>query len=177
MSAKAIFYDPQRKRWRRLRRGFDTLAVLLTIVLITFIYSLFRGADLGTLKLDEVKRPIHALKEKEQKHAKKPAVAHRKSKRPASQVVLNSGEGIRAAFYVVWDAGSFASLREYLPQIDILYPEWLHVTTNDGDIKSVTQLNKLFNIVQNSRIQTVDDKVMPLIRFEKADTEVLPLIN
>ena len=53
MSAKAIFYDPQRKRWRRLRRVFDTIAVLLTIVLITFIYSLFRGADLGTLKLDE----------------------------------------------------------------------------------------------------------------------------
>ena len=113
MSAKAIFYDPQRKRWRRLRRVFDAIAVLLTIVLFTFIYSSFRGADLGTLKLDEVKRPIHALKEKEQQHTKKPTVAHRKIKRPASQVVLNSGEGIRAAFYVVWDAGSFASLREY----------------------------------------------------------------
>src|SRR4051795_6934844 len=164
MSSKAIFYDPQRKRWRRLRRAFDALAVVLTIVLITFIYSLFRGADLGMLKLDEVKRPIHALKEKEQKHAKKPAVAHRKSKKPASQVVLNKDEGIRAAFYVVWDAGSFASLREYLPQIDILYPEWLHVTTNDGRIQSVTQLNKLFDVIQGGKVQTVDDKVMPLMR-------------
>jgi peptidoglycan-N-acetylglucosamine deacetylase len=177
MSANAIFYDPQRKRWRRLRRIFDALAVVLTIVLITFVYSLFRGADLRTLSLPEQKRPIHALKEKEQRHTKKPAIAHRKSKKPASQVVLNSGEGIRAAFYVTWDAGSFASLREYFPQLDILYPEWLHVTTGDGRIQAVTQLNKLFDVIQNGQVQIVDDKVMPLLRFEKAETEVLPLIN
>ena len=37
---------------------------------------------------------------------------------------LNTGqEGIRAAFYVNWDAGSYSSLKEYFHQIDILYPE------------------------------------------------------
>jgi cellulose synthase/poly-beta-1,6-N-acetylglucosamine synthase-like glycosyltransferase/spore germination protein YaaH/peptidoglycan/xylan/chitin deacetylase (PgdA/CDA1 family) len=177
MSAKAIFYDPHRKRWRRLRRVMDAFAVVLTVVLITFIYSLLKGADLRTLTLPEQRRPIHALKEKELRHTKKPVIARRKTKKPASQVILNTGEGIRAAFYVTWDAGSFASLREYFPQIDILYPEWLHVTTNDGHIQGVTQLNKLFDVIQSGKVQVVDDKVMPLMRFEKAETEVLPLIN
>ncbi len=177
MTAKAIFYDPQRKRWRRLRRVFDAVAVILTVVLVTFLYTFLKGADLNPLSLPDQKRPIHALKEKELRHAKKPAVAHRKTKKPASQVVFNTDEGIRAAFYVTWDAGSFASLKEYLQQIDILYPEWLHVTTNDGRIQSVTQLNKLFDVIQNGRVQAIDDKVMPLIRFEKTETEVLPLIN
>ncbi len=41
-------------------------------------------------------------------------------------MVLNADEGIRGAFYVQWDAASFASLKEYYPQIDLLFPEWLH---------------------------------------------------
>ena len=32
-------------------------------------------------------------------------------------------------------------------------------------------------MIQNGKVQTVDDKVMPLMRFEKAETEVLPLVN
>ena len=178
MTAKPIFYDPQRKRWRRLRRAFDALAVIFSIVIVSFIYSMLRGADLSqALKLPDQKRPIHALKEPERRHPKKPTTAHRKTKKPASQVVLNTGEGIRAAFYVTWDAGSFASLREYLPQIDILYPEWLHVTTNDGKLRGVTELNEFFDVVQNGKVQPVDEKVMPLMRAEKAETEVLPLVN
>ena len=50
-------------------------------------------------------------------------------------VKLNADEGIRAGFYVPWDAASFASLREYARQIDLLYPEWLHVLTPDGRLK------------------------------------------
>jgi peptidoglycan-N-acetylglucosamine deacetylase len=178
MASKPVFYDPQRKRWRRLRRLFDALAVGLTLVLIFFVYSVLKGASLPSLLLPEQKRSYHALKEKEQRHNKAPKpISRRKSKKPASQVVLNTGEGIRAAYYVTWDAGSYASLREYLPQIDLLYPEWLHVVTQDGRLQSVTQLNKLFDVFQGGRIQSVDDKVMPLMRFEKADTEVLPLVN
>jgi cellulose synthase/poly-beta-1,6-N-acetylglucosamine synthase-like glycosyltransferase/spore germination protein YaaH/peptidoglycan/xylan/chitin deacetylase (PgdA/CDA1 family) len=174
---QAIFYDPHRKRWRRLRRVLDASAVLLTLILITFVYSLLKGADLRTLTLPEQKRNIHAWKQREQRHAKIPRYRRRKTTKPPSQVVLNTGEGIRAAFYVTWDAGSLASLREYVHQIDLLYPEWLHVITNDGHIKGVTDLNQLFDVIQNGKVQPVDNKVMPLMRFEKADTEVLPLIN
>ncbi|HVZ15906.1 MAG TPA: polysaccharide deacetylase family protein, partial [Terriglobales bacterium] len=177
MTAKPIFYDPQRRRWRRLRRAFDALAVLLTVLFVFFVYSVLKGSSLPNLLLPEQKKTYHALKEKEQRHTKVRSVGRRKTKKPASQVVLNADEGIRAAYYVTWDAGSLASLRQYVHQIDLLYPEWLHVVSPDGRLQSVTQLNTLFDVVQNGKVQTVDDKVMPLIRFEKADTEVLPLVN
>ena len=102
---------------------------------------------------------------------------HRKTSVPASQVVLNSDEGIRGAFYVTWDAASFSSLREYVHQIDLLFPEWLHVLTPDGRLQGVTQANKLFDVIQNGRVRTVDNRVMPYLKQEKAQMEVLPLVN
>ena len=39
---------------------------------------------------------------------------------------------LRAAFYVNWDPTSFTALREHHKEIDLLIPEWLHMTTPDG---------------------------------------------
>ena len=177
MSAQAIFLDPQRKRWKRLRRIFDAVAVTLSLVLVFFGYSVLKQTSLPELKLDEQKHSYRPLKDKERHHAKARSTGRRKTKRPASQVPFNTGEGIRAAFYVTWDAGSFASLKEYVHQIDLLYPEWLHVTKNDGRIEGVTDLNKLFDVVANGKVEPFDGRVMQLIRDEKAETEVLPLVN
>ncbi|HXZ80748.1 MAG TPA: glycosyltransferase [Terriglobales bacterium] len=175
--SKPIFYDPQRKRWRRLRRVIDVAVLGLTLLAVFFVVTVLRGAKLPDLLLPEQKRLYHALKEKERRHTKVLPASRRKSKTPPSQVVLNNGDGIRAAYYVTWDAGSFASLKEYVHQIDLLYPEWIHAITPDGRIQSITQENKLFDIVQDSTIKPVDDKVMPLLKFEKAETEVLPMVN
>jgi len=177
MSAKPVFYDPLRKRWRRLRRLFDVLAVCLTVLFVFFVYSVLKGSSLPNLLLPEQKKTYKALKERELRHTKVKSVGRRKTHKPASQVELNADEGIRAAYYVMWDAGSFASLRQYVHQIDLLYPEWLHVISPDGRLQGVTELNTLFDVIQNGKVQPVDSKVMPLIRFEKADTEVLPLVN
>jgi peptidoglycan-N-acetylglucosamine deacetylase len=177
MSAKPVFLDPQRKRWRHLRRIFDALAIALTLIFVFFVYSVLKEEKLPELGFGGQKRSYHPYKEKELHHAKARPHARRQSAKPASQVPLNSGEGIRAAFYVMWDAGSFASLREYVHQLDLLYPEWLHVTTNDGRLRAVTDLNQFFDVIQNGKVQSVDQKVMPLIQTERADTDVLPLVN
>ena len=77
-------------------------------------------------------------KKKIRERQKKLAIrSHRKSKLPASEVKLNQEEGIRAAFYVPWDAASFSSLRDFSRQIDLLYPDWLHVLTPDGRLQGV----------------------------------------
>jgi len=127
--------------------------------------------------MPEQKRNWHTLKQKE--HRKKPTTkgAHRKTKAPPSQVELNADEGIRAAYYVTWDAASFVSLQEYYPQIDILFPEWLHVLSPDGTLQGADSLNRLFPAVQNGVVRPVDDKVMPFLKLEKANVDVFPLIN
>ncbi len=142
--AQPVFYDPRQARWKRIRRFFDALGVSATLLVIFFVYTALRSEPLPELLLPLQKHPYHAFKEREKEKAKeKRRLAtlrgHRKSKSAPSQVKLNSVEGIRAGFYVPWDAASFSSLREYARQIDLLYPEWLHVLTPDGHLQGVDE--------------------------------------
>ena len=178
-----VFYDPQRGRWKRLRWLFDVTAVLVSALLIFFVYTALRDEPLPELFFFPQKRPLKALKETEKEKAKERAKkaaarSHRKTKLAASQVKLNQEEGIRAAFYVPWDAGSFSSLRSSAHQIDILYPDWLHVFTPDGRLQGVDdQTNKNFDVVQGENVLPVDDRVMPFLKAEAPNAEVFPMVN
>jgi peptidoglycan-N-acetylglucosamine deacetylase len=181
---KPVFYDPRQSRWRRLRRLFDVLGVAITLLVIFFVYTAIRDEQLPSLFLPAQKKPYHALKEKErekEKERRRQAAqrSHRRTKKPPSQVTLNSDEGIRAAFYVQWDAASFSSLREYAHQIDLLYPEWLHVLGADGNVQGLDQQTyKYFNVVQpDGKVRSVDDEVMPFLKSEETGMEVFPLVN
>lgn len=173
---KPVFFDPQRKRWKLIRRFIDIAGFTLTILFIFFIVTILRGTNIPKVFFADQKKPYHALKQKEVRHATRRGV-HRKTKTHASQVVLNKDEGIRSAFYVTWDAASFSSLKEYVHQIDLLYPEWLHVLTPDGHLQAVTQANTLFDVIKDGRPQVIDDKLMPFLKQENAETDVLPLVN
>ena len=181
--AKPVFYDPEQSRWRWLRLLFDVLGVSITLLVLFFVYIAIRDEQLPGLFLPEQKRPYHALKEKErEKEKEKKKLANlrsrRKTKKPPSQVTLNADEGIRAAFYVQWDAASFSSLREYAHQIDMLYPEWLHVLGPEGNVQGLDQQTyHYFNVVQDGKVRTVDDEVMPFLKSEETGMEVFPLVN
>ena len=174
---KPIFFDPEGKRWRRLRLILDTSVILVTALIVLFVVTVFLGSAVPGVSLPEVKKPYHALKDNLKRKPARGSNQHRPTKQPA-QVTLNSLEGIRGAFYVQWDAASFASLKEYYPQIDLLFPEWLHVLTADGRLQSVTETNTLFDTLdEKGKPRQVDDKVMPFLKSEKAQTDVLPLVN
>jgi cellulose synthase/poly-beta-1,6-N-acetylglucosamine synthase-like glycosyltransferase/spore germination protein YaaH/peptidoglycan/xylan/chitin deacetylase (PgdA/CDA1 family) len=176
--SKQIFFDPNRKRWRRLRLIIDCSVILITLLLVLFVLSVIRGSSVPAVALPMVKRPYHALKPDQKRKPPRRINTHRKTKEPASEVVLNSDEGIRGAFYVQWDAASFASLKENYPQIDLLFPEWMHVLTADGRLQGVTEFNTLFDVIDpTGKPQTVDEKVMSFLKGEKAATEVFPLVN
>ncbi|MGD0567581.1 MAG: glycosyltransferase [Candidatus Sulfotelmatobacter sp.] len=181
--AEPVFYDPQRARWKRLRRLVDALVALLSALIIFFVYTTLRDERLPELLFSPQKRAFKALKENEKEKArerlkKQANRSHRKTKLPASEVKLNQEEGIRAAFYVPWDAASFSSLRDFSRQIDLLYPDWLHVLTPDGRLQGVDdQTNKFFDVVQNDRARSVDDRVMPFLKSENINMEVFPMIN
>src|SRR5579871_3224007 len=170
--AEPVFYDPRRARWKRLRRMFDIAGILVSTLVIFFVFSALRDEPLPGLLFYPQRRNFKALKESERDKArdrlkKAAARSHRKSKLAASQVTLNQSEGIRAAFYVPWDAASFSSLRGFAHQIDLLYPDWLHVLTADGHIQGVDdQTNKYFDVIHDNTVLPVDDRVMPLLKAE-----------
>ncbi len=180
-----VFFDPRQARWKRLRRLLDAIGVATTLIIGFFVYTALRAEPLPDLLLPLQKRPYHALKENEKEKAKEHrrlALAarrsHRRSRGAPSLVKLNAEEGIRAAFYVTWDAASFSSLREYARQIDLLFPEWLHMITPDGHLQGVdAQTNKFFNIMQGPVVHSVDEKVMPFLKSEDTGMEVFPLVN
>jgi peptidoglycan-N-acetylglucosamine deacetylase len=181
--AEPVFYDPQRARWKRLRRLVDALVLALTALVIFFVYTTLRDERLPELLFSPQKRAFKALKENEKERARErqkklASRSHRRSKVPASEVKLNQEEGIRAAFYVPWDAASFSSLRDFSRQIDLLYPDWLHVLTPDGRLQAVDdQTNKFFDVVQNNHARSVDDRVMPFVKTEDPAMEVFPMVN
>ncbi len=177
-----VFYDPRRARWRRLRRLFDVAAVAISLLVIFFVYTALRDEPLPELLFSPQKRAFKPVKETDKEHRERlkkiAARSHRKSKLAPSQVKLNADEGIRAAFYVPWDAAAFSSLRDYARQIDILYPDWLHVLTTDGRIQGVDdQTNNFFDVVQGNTVRPVDDRVMKFLNAEDTNMEVFPMVN
>src|SRR3984893_5526697 len=182
--AQPVFYDPRRARWKRIRLAFDVIGVSLTLLVIFFAYTALRNEPLPELLLAPQKKPYRALKEKEREKAKdrrKLAAllrGHRRSKAAPSQVTLDREEGIRAAFYVPYDAASFSSLREYARQIDLLFPDWLHVISPDGRLQGIDeQTNKFFDLMQDPAVRPVDEKVMPFLKSEDTGMEVFPMVN
>src|ERR1700742_3551615 len=154
--SKQVFYDPQRKRWKRLRRIFDLLALFGVIVGVLFIVGLVRMKPLRGLDLRSATKKYRAL-------ANPPALelttkeklnrsAHRRLDLKPSDVVLNTGEGLRAAFYTDADPASYASFKQHVQQIDLLFPEWLHVVKPDGSLTAYTADNTPFAVVDSAGV-------------------------
>src|SRR5579864_9020854 len=182
--AQPVFYDPRQARWKRLRSLFDVLGISVMLLVAFFIYNALQGEQLPELIWQAQKKPYHSLKENEREKArerrrKQAALrSNHKSKSKLLPVSLDSEEGVRAAFYAPWDAASFSSLREYARQVDLLYPDWLYVTTNDGHLQGVDQqTNKYFDVIQGTLVHQVDDRVMPFLKSEDTDMEVFPMVN
>src|ERR1035437_3163915 len=86
MPDKQIFFDPQRKRWKRLRRVLDVTAVVFTLVLAAFIFNVMRFQQLPELLLPPPRHNYKALPERPPllHGAKGQTPAHRKTGRKPS---------------------------------------------------------------------------------------------
>jgi spore germination protein YaaH len=181
---RQIFFDPQRKRWKRLRRILDAVAVVSTVILVLFFLNVVRNQHLPELLLPTPKRNYRAIQEQAAAiNAKYLKQARRKTSRKPSEIPFNSGEGLRAAYYVDDDAGSFASLKNHVHQIDILFPVWLYVTGPDGTLQGAQTAEaplRVYNVVDaRGGVHSVDaqNKVHELITNAHEDTEIYPLIK
>jgi peptidoglycan-N-acetylglucosamine deacetylase len=180
---KQVFYDPQRKRWKRLRRIFDILALLGLLLGSVFVVGLLRMKPLPELLLQTQRRNFHALT-----HHSTPLLkagqklrrsAHRKTDLKPSDVPLNEGEGLRAAYYVEDDPASYSSLKQHISQIDLLFPEWLHVVSPNGKLTSYTLDNRPYAVVDSTGVHQVDreGKVARTIASNHVNLDVFPLVN
>ena len=179
MVNEQIFFDPQRKRWKRLRRIFDICAVAVTLVVAVFIFNVFLSRPLPQLLLPEPSHNYKAVPDRNisQRNAKGARPARRSTQRRPSEIPLNSGEGLRAAYYAQSDAGSISSLKEHIQQIDILFPDWLHVSAQSGELMAMSSDNlSEYPVVEDSGVRDPDilNKVKNVVQHAHVDTEIYP---
>jgi cellulose synthase/poly-beta-1,6-N-acetylglucosamine synthase-like glycosyltransferase/peptidoglycan/xylan/chitin deacetylase (PgdA/CDA1 family)/spore germination protein YaaH len=181
MPDRQIFYDPERKRWKRLRRILDITAVVSTLVVASFIFNVLRGQHLPELLLPLPRHNYRALPDTSlPRNAKNQRAAHRRTARRPSEIPLNTGEGLRAAYYVQDDAASYSSLIEHVHQIDLLFPQWLHVDSPQGTLMMMSGDNlHEYPVIQGATVHDPDDlsKVKQAIQKAHTDTEIFPALN
>src|ERR1700734_3749511 len=175
---RQVFYDPQRKRWKRLRRIFDVLALLGLVLGSIFVVGLVRTKPLPELFLRAQKRNYRALANQNAAF-KAHRSAHRKTDVKPGDVPLNSGEGLRAAYYVEDDPASYSSLKQHISQIDLLFPEWLHVITPDGKLNAYAQDNTPYPVIDHGTIHQVDreSKVARTVEGNDVNLNIYTLVN
>jgi cellulose synthase/poly-beta-1,6-N-acetylglucosamine synthase-like glycosyltransferase/peptidoglycan/xylan/chitin deacetylase (PgdA/CDA1 family)/spore germination protein YaaH len=180
--SRQIFYDPERKRWKRLRRILDLTAVASTLLLVAFFLGVIHKEELPDLLLPAQKRNYRAVKGRQDAHNRTGRAAHRRTSRPPSEVPLNTGEGLRAAFYTEDTPAGYSSLKQHIHQIDMLFPVWLNVNDASGELLGAVSLAPAhtYRIVDpNGTVHGVDpqNKVAQAIVDAHEDTEIFPLIR
>src|ERR1700687_4396231 len=130
---KPIFYDEQRRRWRRTRRTLEVGGIAFTCLLTIFFIGIVKKPDLPSLLLPSA-NTYHAL---QRRLGPKPARPGRRRRVAALGKIPDKYDPLRAAFYVSWDANSLAALQDHYKNIDLLIPEQLHAVIPDGSLSVV----------------------------------------
>src|SRR6202453_3848662 len=128
---KPIFYDQERRRWRRTRRVLEITGGLFTLILVVFVVNVFRKPELPDILAAATHWNIHAVPAKLKS---KIALRGRKRKVAALGKEPQNYDPLRAAFYVSDDPTSLASLQLHYKDLDLLIPEALHAYKADGSV-------------------------------------------
>ncbi|HUO35978.1 MAG TPA: glycosyltransferase [Candidatus Acidoferrum sp.] len=150
---KPIFYDQDRRRWRRTRRVLEISGGLFTILLVIFLINVVRNPDLPDILRADSHGGLHAIRS----HTKLRPIRSRKHKIAALGKLPQNYDPLRAAFYVPYDPNSFASLQLHYHDLDVLIPEELHTVTPDGSLDIVTPDGKLHPVPPDGRLNIVPD--------------------
>src|SRR5215469_5086703 len=103
---KPIFYDQERRRWRRTRLALEIAGGIFTLVLIVFLIDVGRNPELPDLLRPDIHGGLHPIRARQ----KPKATRGRKRKLAALGKVAQRNDPVQAAFYVPYDPTSLASL-------------------------------------------------------------------
>ena len=131
---KPIFYDQERRRWRRTRRVLEITGGFLAIVLVIFLINVGRNPELPDILKADTHAGLHAVRPTLPLLKPKPTRG-RKRKIAALGKIPQNYDPVRAAFYEEDDASSLAALQLHYKEIDLLIPDALHAAWPDGHLE------------------------------------------
>src|SRR5579863_9525488 len=94
---KPIFYDQERRRWRRTRLALEIAGGFFTLVLVIFLLDVGRKPDLPEILRPDARAGLHAIRTKAKV---RPVRLGRKRRIAALGNVPQNYDPLRAAFYV-----------------------------------------------------------------------------
>ena len=156
---KPIFYDHERRRWRRTRLVMELTGALFTLVLVVFLINVIRKPELPGLLSLNTHEGLRAIRLNQKA---KPQRRGRKRKVAALGKVPQDYDPLRAAFYVSDDYTSMASLQLHYRDIDLLIPDSLHAVSADGRLDAEPD-PKLASFLQSLQARNVELPVMSMV--------------
>ncbi|HJQ25513.1 MAG TPA: glycosyltransferase [Blastocatellia bacterium] len=175
-----VFFDPDNKRWPRLRRGVYLSGLALSVLFGALILSILVSPALLPLKFPEpeasgrvappdpkvetsAQRRLRVYKQKLDAELLKRAQAVRLRPNPKPE-----SNPLTVAFFVPWDDASPSSLKINLSNpdigIDMVIAEWLHLDGADGTLSDRDYLD-------------IKKEALNFIRTTRPDTRVMALVN
>ncbi|KHK03531.1 glycosyltransferase [Desulfovibrio sp. TomC] len=179
-SKRPVFFDPNNKRWPKVKAGALLAAVLVSAVLVALVVSVLVNPALESLSLPAARflpRPNHlspplpvetpAAADARLAKLKRTLAKEIKANRHSPPVARNAPTQPYATkaigFFVNWDDASLSSLKKHIGNLDILIPEWLHMVDGDGTIR------------EDSPDKTRE--ALRFIRSSRPDLPIMPLVN
>lgn len=173
-----VFQTSNPSRWQRVKWGFRVLGVfaILAVVVITITISIMKNPDVPlesraikkVLTEDQPDYRASELGKKyrgfrkliEDKWAKgKGTGQNNKTLDLSNSALFSDSLGIRAAFYVAWDAQSFFSLRKNISKMNLVLPEWFFIDPNADTLFSTMEKDRrAYDLIKASGV-----KVMPML--------------
>ncbi|MDB5211803.1 MAG: glycosyltransferase [Sediminibacterium sp.] len=173
-----IFHTNNPSRWQRVKWGFRVLGVLFVLVVVVI------GITISSMENPEIPLEGKAIKKVltedqpnyraselgnkyrgfrkliEDRWAKGKGTGQNNNILNLSNSTLFSDTlGIRAAFYVAWDAQSFFSLRKNISKINLVLPEWFFIDpTADTLFTTMDKDTRAFDLIKASGV-----RVMPML--------------
>src|SRR5438045_3443105 len=178
--AHPVFFDPNNKRWPRLRRGVYLTGLALTVLFGMLILSILISPALLPLKFSGQEASAHVtlpdpkIETPEQRRLriyKQKLEAERLKRAQAVKLRPNpkpASNSLTVAFFVPWDDASPSSLKTTLSNpdigLDVVIAEWLRLDNNDGTLSDEAYLD-------------VKKEALNFIRTTRPETRVMALVN
>ena len=188
-----VFYDPAGRRWKRVRRTWMALGVIVTTLAAVLIASVLVNPALPSFNIRPVAslpqtadikpKPLAAPANPSQQKAKKaaaelqhalaatPRVVPAKGRSQTALVapptlpppVVPSSRPLSIGFYINWDESSYASLKRNLDHMDWVIAEWSHLQATTNGASPLAT--------------DVDAPALNLIRLTRPQVQVIPMVQ
>jgi len=185
--ATPVFFDPDKKRWPRLRRGVFLTGLILSSLFGVLIFSILINPLLPQLHLPQsslfgkgtraptapiIETPEQSrLRETKQKldveRRKREAARH-----PRKQPHASTNDQLDIGFYVSWDESSMSSLKENIKNLDVVIGEFLQLHSADGSLIEESQKEG-----KNPDGPGEEKAVTQFIRSTRPDLKIMALVN